>query len=888
LRHPIFELFIENISESDLIVQFFDELDRTLSRPNRNKHLVATKLLTGVLKNLKDPTFVPDLLTKNYLQHTISTYKTAVGRLKDKEFQETTQKLFEALLNSLKQDGVKHKIKIKVLKKLLFYPGTFIFEKVTKSKLVQNITGTLNAEGVKKLGGIYREVVLATSERVVNESLSERWWNMDRVYASHLLAKLVNHPSMSEEGEWKTDQLIFLMKLGLLRDQSDNVGQELADSFKETFYSSLDLKHIKLDDLRSILSKVVQELDATVNEDNIGTVLRHPLTGDNYDTWKRTVELVAKLDADPKKKKAVFHTLFLHLGLQLFNNPKLATESLTELFSCYKRTKKPKSPEAESDDPLWIEVVVDLFLNLLSHSSHLLRSVINYVFPHLCKYMNATAIHQILSVLDPKNETNPLSKPDESEDEEGEESSGEEQSSESEDEEEDEDENVSDKLRMALQQALGADAASDAESVDLDNLDDEEGDKLDEALGQAFKQFRPNLGRKKKQNKDEETLTHFRIRVLDLIEMYLNSNPSMLLTLEIMLPLLQTLEFCVRDDHQRPLLNRVKACLKKLSALKKFSDCEGVTEEVLVDLLKSLLDKGTKNAIIVQEMGEKMAESCIFVVSCSQIVANQTGTPVKKKKKKSCVNDVIKESLEDFFKRRDCITPYVLFKNVLQLNWEGIVELVPLLTGFVFASSVRPFRRTQGIELLKMFYTNQRFIGSHADQTKSVEDITVNFLRDCVDFFREFCANPSERKVKEKFICSLFELLNSVKNSVLGKGFDGWGLLAETVRDCRAQLTFSRDTKLAFNKLCKSLNVSNVVELKQKTVKLNHVDDDDDDELTKKQDKKKKKKGRNKDNLKLKKESKELRMQSLSEGFGKRKIDWEGVQEESKRVKWEA
>ncbi|RZB39406.1 DNA pol phi domain containing protein, partial [Asbolus verrucosus] len=885
LKHPIFDLSVEKISESDLVAEFFDALDRTLSKSNRNKYLVATRLLTGVLENVKDATILPHLLTKNYVQQTINTYKTAVGKLKDKEFQQSSQKLFEALLNNLKKEGVKSKIKIKVLKKLLFYPGTFIFEKVTKSKLIQNITATLDKEGVKKLGAIYLEVVLATKDRVIDETTSERWWNMDRIYASHLLVKLLSHPSVHEESDWKIEQLTFLMRLGLLNDQSENIGHELADSLKETFYSSLDLKLTKLDDLRLILSRIVHELDEIVTEDSLETVLRHPLSRENYETWRHTVELASKIESSTKKKNVVFHVLFLHLGLQIFNNSKLASDSLKELFSCYERVKKSKKTETEvsSDDPLWIEVVVDLFLNLLSHNSHLLRSVINCVFPHLCKYMNATAIHQILSVLDPKNESNPLSKSDDEDSGEEGESANEETSDDDDDESvgSEDEENVNDKLRMALQQALGNNAESDAESVNLDNLDDEEGERLDQALGRAFKQFKPNLGRKKKQSRDEQTLTHFRIRVLDLIEIYLNSGPSMLLTLEIMLPLLQILEFSIRDDHQKPLQDRVRACLKKLSSLKKFSDCDDVSQQVLVDLLQSLLEKGTRNAIIIQDMGEKIAECCIFVLNCSQIIEQTENATPKKKKKTNSVSRVVKEGLETFFNKRDCLIPYVLFKGVLQLNWEGILELVPILTGYVFTKTVRPFRRNQAMELMKLFYNNHRFINSHQEEVKQIEESTVNFLLDCVGFFREFCGNPSGRKVREKFICNLFELLSEIKTCILGSCFKSWDAVGDAVRDCRSQMTLSKDTKAAFNKLCKNLNISSLVQMKQTIIKLNNVDETIEQE-TEQQEKKKKKKNLKKDKLKLKKESKELRLQSLSEGLGKRKMNWDDADEEKK------
>lgn len=913
LKHPIFEIVTKAITEANLILPFFEELDNKLSRSNRNRFFLITTLLNNILPNLEDVTIIPNLFTKNYLQQLINTYKTNVGRSKDKEFQVITQKLFETLLNTLKQDHVKDKLKIKVIKRLLFYPGTFIFEKVTKSKLIQNITGCLKNEGVRKLGTIYREVVLATKDKVMNENTSERWWNMDRVYASHLLVKLINHPAIQEDKEWKIEQLLFLMQLGLLTHDFENVGIELADSLKYTFYSALDLKLNKLDDLRFILTSIVRELDNSVSEDN--SKLRLPLTTEGFAKWKHTISLMDSIGHKKKKKYVVFHILFLQLNLQIFNNSKLATESLDELYSCYERVHKKKNDNDDdnnTNDPLWIEVIIDLFLNLLSHNSHLLRNIVNCVFPLLCKYLNGTAIHQILSVLDPKNESNPLSRfddesdsDDDNENDDDDEEEEEEKESESDSDEtaDEEESNTNDKLRLALHKALGSKVDDDAESVDLDDLDDDEGEKLDEALGQAFKQFKPNLGKQKKQSKDDQTLTHFRVRVLDLIEIYINSTPPMLLSLEIMLPLLQVLEFCIRDNHQKPLQDRVKACLKKLCSLKKFSDFEGITEDVLVSLLQSLLEKGTRNALIIQDIGEKVADSCIFIINCSQI-ANLENSEKR-------INQVIVKGLCDFFKRRDCLIPYVLFKNIVQLSWKGILDLVPLLADFIFDQTVRPFRRTQAAELVRIFYNNHRFFSTHS-KIKALKKQTTKFLENYLNFFKEFNSNPAEKKIKEKFLSHLFLLLSSIKTCpVENNTFEDWQSLGEAIRECRSQISFSKDTKVAFNKLCKHLNVSNIVQLKQTTLKLNSIEEDESEQKSNKNingtvpggkkklknkakashddtnpvgeenglnsKKQKRKKNANINNLKMKKESKALRLESLSEGFGKRKIAWQDM-----------
>jgi len=104
------------------------------------------------------------------------------------------------------------------------------------------------------------------------------------------------------------------------------------------------------------------------------------------------------------------------------------------------------------------------------------------------------------------------------------------------------------------------------ESVDIDDMDEEEGRRLNKALSEAFSMLRGSKTNKKskKQLNDDRILMHFRIRAIDLLEVYLKSDhhvgteASLLTYIDIMLVLFSLLEFCIRDVHQKPLENRVR------------------------------------------------------------------------------------------------------------------------------------------------------------------------------------------------------------------------------------------------------------------------------------------------------------------------------------------
>ncbi|KAG5894715.1 hypothetical protein JTB14_006135 [Gonioctena quinquepunctata] len=902
-QHFVYELISEEIAASDLLSDFVQELDKYLDFPNRNKLLVAS-FFTLILQKLKNTSVIPDLLTKNFVQQTLNFFKTLKGKNQDPEFMQIVQTFFDQLLLTLKSDEIKSKTKIAVLKKLLLSPGTFIFEKITRSKVIQLITLNLNKGGVKKLSGIYRGVISGTEIIDSQYGHSENWLNNDKLYAAHLLIKLLNHSAMKEENEWKVDQLVFLMDLSFFRSDDGthvtHIGNELAASLKVAFFGALDLKLTKMEDLQNILMQLMQHLDSKITAENLETVLRTPITEEHYTVWQKTTQIAAKISGKLEKEnkrvgiKSVFLTLFLHMGLQLFNDAKLSSDSLSELFICYKKAKKNKNEsknfnnsdvEGKMEDKLqWIEVVIDLILNLLSHNSHLLRSIIKSVFPHLCQYMTPATIQQMLSILDPKNEDNPLSKIDEQdsdeEDEdaehENEEEENEEEDSEEDDDvddEENEDETVNDKLRIALHKALISNGyKSDEESIDMDEMSETEGENLDKALADAFRKFKPNHGKRKKQTKDQETLTHFRIRVLDLVEIYLESTPSMILSLEIMLPLLQAVEFCIRDEHQGPLLTRLKSCLKKLTNLKKFSDTEGVDGTVLHDLLKSLLEKGTKTAWIVQDMGVQIADCCIFVIRCSNLLITSEMTPKKTKKRlKSSIAEVVSSELETYMHQRDCFTPLLLFKNILRQSWDGSLDLVMLLLRYIFDEDIKAFKKNQVFELLKLFYTNQRYLSSNTEKIREIlSEDHASFCKNVLNLFKSLTESPEAQKVKEKFISNVFDVLSVMKTTCLNIDNIRWQEISEIIREYRSTVTFSKDTKISFSKLCNRLGVSNVVKMKPKPVSL-HTDksDEDDDKTSERNVREKRKKSKNKEKLRLKKEAKELRLNSLSQGFGK-------------------
>lgn len=373
--------------------------------------------------------------------------------------------------------------------------------------------------------------------------------------------------------------------------------------------------------------------------------------------------------------------------------------------------------------------------------------------------------------------------------------------SDGEDDPEEEDDTVNDKLRMAVRQALGdAMGQTDDEDMDVDQIDEEEGQRLDSALASAFKVLKENRqNKKKKQGKSDQALTHFRVRVVDLIQIYLDTNPSLTLVLDILLPLFALLEYSIKDQHQKPLENRIRACLKKLSTVKKFSSIDGVTSDLLTDILQALIDKGSKSASVYHEMGDKLAECCTFLVRCSQQIDSTDDR----------IENIYGEILGTFFKKRDSVLPPMLFKSVLNLQWVGNWRLAPLLVEFAFDNATRPYRRNQALEFLQIFYHNNRLIQgdtSHAKLRKNMEKNISNKSAELLNELAQKNSNKATQGIKQKFVCHLLTLLYAIKHQHQTSACD-WDKIGAAMTLYRTNTTLAKDAKTAYNRLAIQLGI---------------------------------------------------------------------------------
>uniref|UniRef100_A0A671Q9I4 Polyadenylate-binding protein-interacting protein 1-like n=1 Tax=Sinocyclocheilus anshuiensis TaxID=1608454 RepID=A0A671Q9I4_9TELE len=255
--------------------------------------------------------------------------------------------------------------------------------------------------------------------------------------------------------------------------------------------------------------------------------------------WDSMLESVEALRKKAKKSSSPEHTAFQHLfllvGIQMFRAPDESLELLNDLRTCVekaqaKKSKKKKASKLEqfSAEPHWVEVVVEILLSLLSQPSRLIRSVCKAVFSRICPHLTQEALSSILN------------------DEEGSDSSSDDDDDE--DEAMEEGKELDQKFRLDLMKVLqGQNAlATEEDGSDEEELDDAGMMKLDGSLAALFLEQKKKIQAKKDEKdrlrKEKVLVRDFRIKVLDMVEMFLSKQGSSALVLGMVEPLLSVIE----------------------------------------------------------------------------------------------------------------------------------------------------------------------------------------------------------------------------------------------------------------------------------------------------------------------------------------------------------
>lgn len=886
IAHPSYDTLsrhLSSVKRSQLVAFWTTEINETLAAPNKIKEVVTLKILTDLLNDTVNPLDAKTalkLLTARFVKMIVYSLKSLKLQKHDvlvtfyAEFFDALKQYFDTLAND---DAAK----VELLQRFLLHPGNLLLEKYLPQNTIHQLINKLGQSGVQSLFDTYKSIFLGHLAKDPKDSAAE-WLNVERLHACQMLQYLLAQKSVQSSTasqEWRTEQLTFLMQVGLFHVDaagdvvskeraSEAIAKPLAASAKSAFFASLQMRLTNLADEKNVLLHLVDTAHAIVSKNKAAKYIQGVWTAASQTAWE---QMYAAVQASKKEKKLtmVFQILFLHMGLQLFREAEMAQLAIADLAKCQEKTRQVKKAAkkarksslvegaVEEEEPEWIEVVVDLFLHLLSQNASFLRTIVSNVFPHLCPELTLTAVHQILAMLDMKDGKNPLSVVDdgaaaEEEEEEddgsdaeenGDKSSDDEDEVDDDDDEEDDDDDdtiqddegtVTDQLRNAVSNALVATLPGpeddDADSVDLNDMDDAEAERLDSALSSAFALLRKSgAHRSKKKSKKERSTTttvmHFRIRVIDLIEIYLKTKPSLAITIEIMLALYSMIEYC-NDADLKSLADKIDRVLKYLLALRHFEDVAEVRCSDVRDLLKSLVEK-IESPTKLGAHNQLLSKIFVFLISnASQLPDASTN------------GDLILQLMQSF--ATDAITtgnpsiPDTLLQDIFKIRWTGVWQVAETVAaqGLRNGPASLAFRRTQALEQLTLVYKNPGFVKTNvAEFTQSSGRIEKS-----VQQFIGAAAEPNGRKVSPKGFAALCALLTEIHRTQQTFSFKSqlkWSAVQEQVQLVRTRLTLNALQLQSYAKFCKSQGIVVVKKVDAPKVALNgnHDDADDDGEL---------------------------------------------------------
>lgn len=905
ITHPAYEAlsrFLLSVKRKQLVAFWQGEIAETLAAPNKIKEVVTVKVLTDFLQETAQPLesrILLKLLTPRVIRMMVTSLRALKLQQHDvlasfyAEFFEALHAYFGSAPLVADDAG-----RVAILQRFVLHPGTLLIEKYLPQKSVHQLITRLGAEGVRSMFALYKSVFLAQLPKPTETAATAgSWQNVERVHAAQMMQYLLAQKCVQQDVEWRTEQLKFLLTVGLFHVSADGseavrkeqvaagagaVTKELALHARNLFYASLQMRLPQLADEKRLLLAIVEHAHRLVGggAKHVGKLLR---SGDwpteTAAAWQQMHEAVQRAGKSEKTLTLVFQILFLHMGLQLFREPEMARVAVADLVQCMEKTKQakkvqkrqrkslvPADASAEAE-PEWIEVVVDLFLHLLSQNTSFMRNVVSNVFPQLCGEMTLTAVHQVLAMLDMKDGKNPLSAGVEGDDEEekdgedvqdeedeDEEDDAEMKSDDDEDDDEDDDDDdedvmeddegtVSDQLRNAVSTALGAllpaakanaavdDDDDDAASCDLNDMDDAEAARLDDALSAAFQSIRKSgnaaadgSAKSKKKTKAQRTINttvmHFRIRVLDLIDIYLKNAPALSVSLEILLALFNMIEYCT-DSDLRPLADCVDRVLRRLLALRQFGNVDDVSAANLGDLLQSLVAKKV-NPVRLSVHNQLLSKTVAFLIASAQLL------PVAKAPVDPMLA-LIGEYTDEFVVSRNPRVQASLLQDIFGLRWPGVWQLGRQLAERALAETrVRKFRRTQALQLLAVLYRNHGFIAANV---AAFGEPNGHIGRTVAGHVTWLAAHP-EVRVSAREFDALVELLVAVRRCEQVKALKvadvpamQWDRLAGEVQTVRQRVVLAAPG--AYKRFCQAVGVQ---ALKNVAVEVAEKPENSDDE----------------------------------------------------------
>ncbi|XP_073430787.1 myb-binding protein 1A [Dendrobates tinctorius] len=523
-----------------------------------------------------------------------------------------------------------------------------------------------------------------------------------------------------------------------------------------------------------------------------------PFSEEQRDAWARMIQQVEALQKKAKKSSSMelssYQQLLLLVGIHLLKTADESVELLNDIHNCLENALSKKSKKKASDEPEWVEVMVEILLSLFSQPSRLFRVVSRNVFKKICPHLTKDALQLILNVFDPEEEQSEESAivitddkeqmkvPEDQEEEsmsedstDEEEDAEEDEAKESDDDDESVDEDVNELFRKQLVLVLQGGKAADGDDSD-DDVDDETMMALDNNLAVLFAEQQKRIQAKKDEKakiREEKILRKdFKIKVLDLIEVFVTKQPDSPMVFSIIEPMISVIEQSMNSEssQQEQDFLRKTADIFMNGLCKNKRYCKDVSElkDDLHDMMERLLQRASKQSD--SSVALYCFSASLYLFKVLKGASTDKSEVVKKKGKKTepcaqavClgyldlerVTSLYKEALQGFMTKRNSPLTSAMFVDLFS-RFPFICK--PLL-GIIMKSvkdGARQHQQAQACSLLLKALQNPSL-----KQTLSPSE-QQDLIKEGLTQVTETLQTMGEIKVKvdqEKLI-KCFELLN--------------------------------------------------------------------------------------------------------------------------------
>ncbi|KAF5358052.1 hypothetical protein D9756_001914 [Leucocoprinus leucothites] len=594
--------------------------------------------------------------------------------------------------------------------------GSQNFDKLTKTKTVGSILLSLDAEGIQKyIQWLFSHVedFDASDSDGIQTINHKRQWTIEQLFA---LIRNGSIPKSDEWVQSVLDWLavhgLFLAKkkssknpIAAARSVANPpFSDELRKSCRSRLLSCLSELNTSTTVLKTgekatkvsavasdgefWVSKVLKTITALEADIKHVSALVE-VDEEDQELRQRSLELVKKLRSVPEDQRETARgaeLLLLATTLQHYcvddpeevDNDSLQTciDGATRMFPEGGKKKKKKEFKNKAEDENEgvhepVDVLVDTIIGFLEKATAYLKTTANQVFSLLSGSVKDSTIDLVLTQLERRDPT--VEEEDDNgdiemtgveSDEDGEEGVEEtedesDQSSAQEEEDEDEeDEDIDDEealaLRDKIEQALrvnGIEPATGDSDSEEELMDDGQMMAIDEQLAEVFRS-RTNEKRSGKHDAQREA-THFKIRVLDLVDTYVKKQSSNPLILRFISPLVDIMTGSSSDERQllektkgifsnrlAPKLNQLPSDISKSLVVKSYQDIHNYARRVRVPGLQSAFKQCSLNLT-----------KCLLNLEAEDVVV-----------------DAYRASLTDFFTRKNSALQPVFFEDFLRQN----------------------------------------------------------------------------------------------------------------------------------------------------------------------------------------------------------------------------